>query len=134
MAKLDFAGRNSLFQTMSATRRMIILAVLVIALGAAWLLNTLNVIPGVDWLWSGGLGVAGILFLVGRGVNKLSFVIGSFLLISSVCSILRQTGRLRPNIEMPVLFIVFGVLILISLLLPLATPEVFREDERGERK
>ena len=114
---------------MSATRRMIILAVLVIALGMAWLLNTLNVIPGVDWLWSGGLGVAGILFLAGRGINKFSFVIGSFLLISSACSILRQTGRLRPDIEIPVLFIVFGVLILVSLLLPLPTPEVFREDE-----
>jgi len=113
---------------------MIILAVLVIALGIAWLLNTLDVIPGVDWLWTGGLGVAGILVLAARSINKFNFVIGSFLLISSVCSILRQTGKLRPNIEMPVLFIVFGVLILASILLPLATPEVFREEQRGERK
>lgn len=113
---------------------MIMLALLVIALGIAWLLNTLNVIPGVDWLWSGGLGVAGILFLLGRGVDKLSFVIGSFLLISSLCSILRQTGRLRPNIEMPVLFIIFGVLILISILLPLPTPEVFRDEEPRDHR
>jgi hypothetical protein len=112
---------------------MVILAVLVIALGIAWLLDTLNIIPGVDWLWSGGLGVAGILFLVVRGINKLSFVIGAFLLISSLCSILRQTGRLRPNIEMPLLFIVFGLLILISLLLPLETPEVFREEKRAAK-
>jgi hypothetical protein len=113
---------------------MIILAVLVIALGIAWLLNTLNIIPGVDWLWSGGLGVAGILFLAARRINKFTFVIGSFLLISSVCSVLRQTGRLRPDIEMPVLFIIFGVLILVTLLLPLPAPEVFREDQPGERK
>jgi hypothetical protein len=109
---------------------MIILAVLVIALGIAWLLNTLEIIPGVDWLWSGGLGIAGILFLAAKGLNKFTFVIGSFLLISSVCSVLRQTGRLRPDIELPVLFIVFGALILVSMLLPLCTPEVFREEKR----
>ena len=119
---------------MSATRRMIIVAVLVIALGIAWLLNTLNVIPGVDWLWTGGLGVAGLLALANRGFTKFTFVIGSFLLISSVCSILRQTGMLRPNIEIPVLFIVFGVLILVSMLLPLPIPEAFREEKRGETR
>jgi len=70
--------------------------------------------------------------LANRGFTKFTFVIGSFLLISSVCSILRQTGMLRPNIEMPVLFIVFGVLILVSMLLPLPTPEAFREEKRGE--
>src|SRR5437016_14592955 len=99
---------------MSATRRMIIVAVLVIALGIAWLLNTLNVIPGVDWLCTGGLGVADLLALANRGFTKVTFVIGSFLLISSVCSILRQTGMMRSNIEIPVLLIVFGVLILAS--------------------
>jgi hypothetical protein len=113
---------------------MIIVAVLVIALGIAWLLNTLNVIPGVDWLWTGGLGVAGLLVLANKGFTKFTFVIGSFLLISSVCSILRQTGMLRPNIEMPVLFIVFGVLILVSVLLPLPTPEAFREEKRGDTR
>ena len=111
---------------------MIILAVLVIALGIAWLLNTLEIIPGVNWLWSGGLGVAGILFLVARGIDKFTFVIGSFLLTSSVCSILRQTGRLRPNIELPILFIIFGVLILVSMLLPLHTPEIFREEQSSD--
>src|SRR5438874_10498863 len=113
---------------MSAKRRMIMVAVLVIALGTAWLLNTLNVISGVDWLWTGGLGVAGILVFAGKGITKFSFVIGSFLLIASACSILRQTGNLRPNIEIPALFIVFGVLILVSILLPLPGPEAFREE------
>jgi len=112
---------------------MIILAVLIIALGIAWLLNTLNVIPGVDWLWTGGLGVAGILILTVTAMNRFTFVIGSFLLVGSVCSILRQTGRLRPDIELPVLFIILGALILLSLLLPLATPEVFREDASSNR-
>ena len=112
---------------------MIMVAILVIALGTAWLLNTLNVIPGVDWLWSGGLGVAGVLVFAGKGVTKFTFVIGLFLLIASIGSILRQIGMLRPNIELPVLFIVFGVLILVSILLPLPSPEVFR-GEQGDQE
>jgi len=119
---------------MNTSRKMIILAVLVIALGIAWLLNTLDVIPGVDWLWTGGLGVAGILIMAANGINKLTFVIGPFLLVSSVFSILRQTGRLRTDIEMPVLFIIFGVLFLLSLLLPLPTPEFLGEEPHDERK
>jgi hypothetical protein len=87
---------------------------------------------GVDWLWSGGLGVAGILFLAARGIHKFTFVIGSFLLISGVCSILRQTGKLRPDIELPILFIIFGGLILVTMLLPPRTPEVFREERSNE--
>jgi hypothetical protein len=113
---------------------MIILAMLVIALGVAWLLNTLGVIPGVDWLWTGGLGVAGILVMAANGINKFTFVIGLFLLVSSVFSVLRQTGRLRSDIEIPVLFIIFGVLLLLSLLLPLATPEFLREEQPDEKK
>lgn len=119
---------------MSATKTTIMLAMLVIALGSAWLLNTLGVIPGVNWLWTGGLGVIGILVLVANGVNKFTFVIGLFLLVSAVFSVLRQTGRLAEDIEMPVLFIIFGVLLLLSLLLPLATPEFLREDHRDEKK
>ncbi|MFN2542759.1 MAG: hypothetical protein ABR514_11430 [Chthoniobacterales bacterium] len=118
---------------MSPTKSMIILAMLVIALGIAWLLNTLGVIPGVDWLWTGGLGVAGILVLAASGVNKFSFVIGAFLMVSSIFSVLRQTGRLREDIEIPVLFIIFGVLLLLSLLLPLPTPPFLREDQRDEK-
>ena len=110
------------------------MAVLVIALGIAWLLNTLGVIPGVNWLWTGALGVAGILVLATNRINKFTFVIGLFLLVSSVFSVLRQTGRLRADIEMPVLFIVFGVLVLLSLLLPLATPEFLREEQRDQKK
>jgi hypothetical protein len=114
---------------MSAKRRMIMVSVLVIALGTAWLLNTLNVISGVDWLWTGGLAIAGILVFAGKGITKFSFVVGSFLLISSISSILRQTGALQANIEMPLLFIVFGVLILISIVLPLPAPDAFRDTD-----
>jgi len=35
---------------MNESKSMVAIAVLVIALGVAWLLNTLNVIPGIDWI------------------------------------------------------------------------------------
>jgi hypothetical protein len=113
---------------------MIIVAVLVIALGIGWLLNALDVIPGVDWLWTGGLGVAGILVIAANGIDRFTFVVGLFLVVSSVFSVLRQRGSLRPNIEMPVLFIIFGVLLLLSLLLPLATPKFLSDEQRDEKK
>ncbi len=119
---------------MSSKKTTILLAVLVIALGIAWLLNALAVIPGVDWLWPGGLGVAGILIMVANGINKFTFVTGAFLMVSSVFSVLRQLGKVRGNIEMPVLFIIFGMLLLLSLVLPLATPEFLREDQETEKK
>ena len=119
---------------MGTRRSMIIVAVVIIGLGVAWLLNTLDVISGVDWLWTGGLGVAGILIMAAHGINKFTFVIGPFLLVSSVFSIFRQTGRLRIDIEMPVLFIIFGALFLLSLLLPLPTPEFLREEQSDKRK
>lgn len=98
-------------------------SVLTIALGAAWLLNTLNVIPGVDWIWTSLLGVTGVLAIVLGGVNKMTFVVGPFLLIASVFSILRQTGRFETNTEVPLLVIVLGVLMLGATLLPIPSPQ-----------
>ncbi|PYK84912.1 MAG: hypothetical protein DME40_18765 [Verrucomicrobia bacterium] len=80
---------------MNESKSMVAIAVLVIALGVAWLLNTLNVIPGIDWIWTGGLGIAGILVLMISGIDRVSVVVGPFLLVTSVLSVLRQTGRLR---------------------------------------
>jgi hypothetical protein len=66
----------------------------------------------VDWIWTLGLAVAGILVIALGERNKLTFVIGPFLVISSLFSVFRQTGRLRIELEMPILFIVLGVLLL----------------------
>ena len=114
---------------MSPRKSTILLALLVIALGAAWLLNALDVIPGVDWLWPGALGVTGILIMAANGINKFTFVTGAFLMASSVFSVLRQLGKVRPNVEMPILFIIFGVLSLLALVLPLPTPEFLRDEK-----
>lgn len=91
------------------------LAMLIITLGIGWLLTAQNVAPGINWVWTLGLGVVGVLvFVVSGGVDKLSIVIGPFFLIASVLSILRQTGQIRIDVEMPVLVIAVGALLLLA--------------------
>ncbi len=119
---------------MNESKGMVAIAVLVIALGVAWLLNTLNVIPGIDWIWTGGLGIAGILVLMMSGIDRVSVVIGPFLIVSSVLSVLRQTGRLRFDIEMPILAIMFGVLFLLAVALPFPKPHFLDGNAQDRNK
>ena len=102
--------------------------VLVILVGVAWLLNAEKLISGVDWVWTIGLAAAGISTLLFGGCNRLTMVIGPFLLIASVTSILRQTGVLSTDIEIPVLTIVLGVLWLITSLLKLPVPRPLKKE------
>jgi len=92
----------------------------VIALSVAWLLNIMGVIPGRIWLWSGGLGVLGILLLAFSRFDRFSFVIGSSLIVSSVLCVLRETGKLELNLDAPVLFLTVGLLSLFAQILPSA--------------
>lgn len=86
--------------------------VLIITVGLAWLLNTLNVVPDVDWVWSLGLMAAGVLTLTIGGITKTTLVVGPLLLVGSVFSVLRQTGRLQEPHEIPLLVILLGALML----------------------
>ncbi|NQU76961.1 MAG: hypothetical protein HQ546_11675, partial [Planctomycetes bacterium] len=95
-------------------------------------LNVLNIMPGVDWIWTVGLAAAGILSIAIGGLNKVTIVTGPFLLVASVCSLLRQTGRLALDREIPVLVIVLGVLMLVSQLSRLPIPEAFQEEDEGD--
>ncbi len=81
-------------------------------MGLAWLLNTLNVVPDVDWVWSLGLMAAGVLTLTIGGITKTTLVVGPLLLVGSVFSVLRQTGRLQEPHEIPLLVILLGALML----------------------
>src|SRR5687768_11820102 len=111
----------------------LVLAILIITLGVGWLLTAQGIWPGINWVWTLGLGVVGILtFVLSGGLDKLSVVVGPFFLVSSVLSILRQTDRLRPEIEVPVLVILIGVLLAIaqSRLIPL--PKWFGPPSGGD--
>jgi hypothetical protein len=57
------------------------------------------------------------------GINRLTVVIGPFLLAASVCSVLRQTQRLPVDQEVPILTIILGVLWLLACLLRVPLPK-----------
>ncbi len=108
---------------MKTRKSAIAISLLIIALGVAWLLNVTKVIPGVDWVWVMGLGVSGILLLAFAQLDRFNFVVGVSLIVSSILSVLRQTGKLVVNIEAPVLFITVGILLFLSQLLPIPPAE-----------
>ena len=92
----------------------LIVPALLITVGTGWLLTTLGVAPGIDWVWTLGLAIAGVLvFLVG-GFDKVTFVAGTFFIVTSFLSVLRQTGRVSIDVEVPILVIVSGVLLLVA--------------------
>jgi len=112
-------------------RKRLVVPILIIVVGVAWLLNVMGVIPGVDWIWTGCLAAAGILTLALGGVNKLTVVVGPFLIVASVCSILRQTGRLPIDYEIPILTILIGCLLLLAYVLDLPTPDILKPDREN---
>ena len=99
---------------MIRSRQPLILAIWLIVLGAGWLLNNLQIIPGVNWIWTLGLGIVGIVVVVAGGINKVTVIIGPFLVIASVLSYLRQSGKLDVAYELPGLTALLGVLILVA--------------------
>jgi hypothetical protein len=77
-------------------------------------LTTLSVVPNIDWIWTLGLAITGFLvFLVG-GFEKVTFVTGSFLILTSVLSILGQTNRISIDVEIPILVLVAGIQLLVA--------------------
>jgi hypothetical protein len=93
-----------------------------ILIGVGWLLNTTNVVPGVNWIWTLGLAVLGLAMLIMGGINKVTVVLGAFLLCASLLSVVRQTGRLSVEHELPCLMIALGVLLLAAHLAPIPLP------------
>lgn len=117
-----------------ASGKRFVVPILVIMLGVTWLLNVLKVIPGVDWIWTVGLAAVGILALVVGGINTLTVVIGPFFMVASVCSILRQTGRLEIDREVPILTIVLGCLLLLVQVINVPVPEILKPQAMGNNK
>jgi hypothetical protein len=106
-------------------RAPLIIPVLIIIVGVGWLLTAQGFGPGINWVWTLGLGVIGILTFVVSGFDKVSVVVGPFFLLASVLSVLRQTGALRLDVEVPVLVIGIGVLMLVAQLPAVPRPGWF---------
>ncbi len=94
------------------------IALLIIAVGIGWLLSAHKVVEGVNWIWVLSLAVLGALTLVLGGIEKLTVVVGPFLLALAVFSYLRQTGRIGVETEVPSLLIIFGVLLVAARFAP----------------
>jgi hypothetical protein len=112
---------------MPSTKGAVAIPILIIVVGVGWLLTNRGVAPGIDWVWTLGLGVVGILTFILSGFDKLTVVIGPFLLLSSVLSVLRQRGQLALDVEVPVLVISFGVFLLIAQLPAVPKPHWLTE-------
>jgi hypothetical protein len=101
----------------------IALSLLIIALGVGWLLTAQGFLPGINWIWTLCLGISGVVtFVMCGGIDKVSIVVGPFFLASSVLSVLRQSGQLSENTEMPIIVILVGVLLLLAQLPLVPTP------------
>lgn len=99
---------------MKADKKTLLMPVLLIAVGVGWLLTSLGVAPGIDWIWTLGLAAVGILTLAVGGIDKLTVVVGPFFILASGLSLLRQTERLSLNVEVPILVIAAGFLLLVA--------------------
>lgn len=95
-------------------KKTLIIPLLLIAVGAGWLLTTLGIAPGINWVWSLGLAMAGFLAFIVGGFDKVTFVTGSFFIVTSCLSVLRQAGRMSLDVEVPILVVVSGILLLIA--------------------
>ncbi len=94
---------------MKNNRGPVVFSLLLITVGTGWLLSVLNIIPQVNWAWTLGLAAIGASAFLLSGFDKFSVVVGLFFIAASGLPVLRQTGRIAPNIETPVLVIAAGL-------------------------
>jgi hypothetical protein len=96
------------------TNRTLIFPALLIVVGSGGVLTTLGIAAGIDWVWTLGLAVVGFLAFAVGGFDKVTVVVGPFFIAASGLSLLRQTDRLRLDVEVPVLVILAGILLLVA--------------------
>jgi hypothetical protein len=113
---------------MKPDKKTLLLPVLLIVVGTGWLLTTMGIAPQIDWIWTLGLATAGLLAFVIGGFDKTTFVAGTFFIAASFLSLLRQTGRVSIDIEVPILVILCGILLLIARHPVIPVPKWFVEE------
>lgn len=70
--------------------------------------------PQIDWVWTLLVGLVGVLTFALGGIDKVTVVVGPFFILASILSVLRQTGQLTIEVEIPLLVIAAGVLMLVA--------------------
>lgn len=113
--------------------KALVVPILLITLGVGWLLTTLGIVPQVDWVWTLGVALVGMLAFALGGFDKVTYVVGTFFLLASFLSILRQTGRLQVDVEVPILVITAGVLMLVAQFGAIPAPKWLLESKNERR-
>ena len=113
--------------TMTASQKSLVISLLTITVGVGWLLTAKQIVPQINWVWTLGMAVCGVLMFALMGFDKLSFVLGVFFLVCSAMSVLRQQKWLSVETEAPVLVIVAGVLLLIARSRKVPVPDWFQK-------
>ena len=113
--------------TMTASQKSLVISLLTITVGVGWLLTAKQIVPQINWVWTLGMAVCGLLMFAVMGFDKLSFVLGVFFLVCSLLSVLRQQNWLSVETEAPVLVIVGGVLLLIARSRKVPVPNWFQK-------
>lgn len=101
---------------MASGKASLAVAVILIAVGSCWLLSTLGGMPRISWLWTPGLGLTGGLIFGLIGLDEVTVVARAFFLLTSLLSVLRQTGRITFDVEVPILVNASGVLLMVARL------------------
>lgn len=96
----------------------IVIALEVIVIGLLWLLNALRVGETIDWLLLVAPGGLGILALLLFGWNKLTGVVGPFLVVYSVYDYLVVMALAPARGMWSVLLIVLGILLIAVFSIP----------------
>ena len=99
---------------MTASQKSLVISLLTITVGVGWLLASKGIAPHINWVWTLGMAVCGVLMFALMGFDKLSFVLGAFFLVCSGMSVLRQQSMVTVETEAPLLVIVAGVLLLLA--------------------
>jgi hypothetical protein len=94
--------------------RTLLPSILVTTFGVGWLISALGVSPQVNWIWTLGLAVIGLLTLAYQGLNKFSVIVGPGFIVASLFSVLRQLGYLTLDVEAPMLVVFTGILMSVA--------------------
>ena len=111
-----------------------VIPILIITTGTGWLLNVLAIVPQVDWIWTAALAVVGVLTVIVGGFDRLTIVIGPFLIISAIFSILRQTTPLSIEKELPILTVALGTLMLLAHVLKLPGADLLKANKKTKEE
>lgn len=114
---------------MRPDKTTLLFAIFLIVMGTGWLLTNLGFVPEINWLWTIGLAAIGVLAFWLSGFNKFSFVIGTFFIVASILSGLRQMAIVTTDIEVPVMVIISGLLLLIARLPLIPAPHWFSKPQ-----